>query len=186
MLFVGRSACNSIVLRRLAGMEMEEYIRRKLAARIQFGGWGYAMQQANGKRLEHTPGGGGIALRATDALRFAYMLLRNGYWGDKQVAPADYLALCRRPSPFNPHSPFSLQFEVNEDRHVAGARRSVFQIGRRRLLHLCRSIARPGRLQNGVHRFGGPRALRPRLFGQNRKRRLVSRRLEAASVRPVS
>jgi len=71
----------SVILRRLAGMEMEEYIRQKLAARLGFGGWGYAMQQANGKKLEHTPGGGGIALRATDALRFAYLLLRNGYWG---------------------------------------------------------------------------------------------------------
>ena len=71
----------SVILRRLAGMEMEEYIRQKLAARLGFGDWGYAMQQANGKKLEHTPGGGGVALRATDALRFAYLLLRNGYWG---------------------------------------------------------------------------------------------------------
>jgi CubicO group peptidase (beta-lactamase class C family) len=84
------------------------------------------MQQANGKKLEHTPGGGGIALRATDALRFAQLLLRNGYWGDKQVVPSEYSALCRRPSPFNPHSPFSLQFEVNEDGHVAGAPRDAF------------------------------------------------------------
>ena len=29
--------------------------------------------------------------------------------------------MAQRPSPFNPHSPFSLQFEVNEDHHVAGA-----------------------------------------------------------------
>jgi CubicO group peptidase (beta-lactamase class C family) len=116
----------SIVLRRLAGMEMEEYIRQKLAAHIGFGGWGYAMRQANGKTLAHTPGGSGIALRATDALRFAYLLLRNGYWGDKQVAPSEYLALCRRPSPFNTHSPFSLQFEVNEDGHVAGAPPDAF------------------------------------------------------------
>jgi hypothetical protein len=39
---------------------------------------GFAIQQANGKKLEHTPGGGGIVLRVTDALRFAYLLLRNG------------------------------------------------------------------------------------------------------------
>jgi len=116
----------SIILRRLSGMEMEEYIRRKLSTPMGFGGWGYAMQEANGKKLEHTPGGGGIALRATDALRFGYMLLRNGYWGDKQVAPSEYLALCRRPSAFNAHAPFSLQFEVNEDRHVASAPADAF------------------------------------------------------------
>jgi CubicO group peptidase (beta-lactamase class C family) len=111
----------SILLRHLVGMEMEEYIRQKIATPLQFGGWGYDMQQAGGKRLDHTPGGGGIALRATDALRFAYLLLRNGRWGNRQVVPSEYLAKAKRPSPFNAHSPFSLQFEVNEDRHVAGA-----------------------------------------------------------------
>jgi CubicO group peptidase (beta-lactamase class C family) len=116
----------SIVLRHLAGMEMEEYIRRNLATPMQFGGWGYAMQQADGKKLEHTPGGAGIALRATDALRFGYLLLRNGRWGNQQLVPAGYLAMCSRPSPFNPHSPFSLQFEVNQDRHVAGAPADAF------------------------------------------------------------
>jgi CubicO group peptidase (beta-lactamase class C family) len=105
---------------------MEEYIRRKLATPMQFGGWGYAMQRADGKKLEHTPGGGGIALRATDALRLGYLLLRKGRWADRQLIPSDYLAMCGRPSPFNPHSPFSLQFEVNEDRHVAGAPPDAF------------------------------------------------------------
>lgn len=116
----------SILLRHLVGMEMEEYIRQKIATPLQFGGWGYDMQRADGKRLDHTPGGGGIALRATDALRFAYLLLRNGRWGNAQVAPSEYLAQAQRPSPFNPHSPFSLQFEVNQDRHVAGAPPDTF------------------------------------------------------------
>jgi hypothetical protein len=40
--------------------------------------------------------------------------------------PSEYLAKAQRPSPFNPHSPFSLQFEVNEDRHVAGAPPDTF------------------------------------------------------------
>jgi CubicO group peptidase (beta-lactamase class C family) len=111
----------SMVLRRLAGMEMEEFIRQTIARPLQFGGFGYAMQQADGRKLEHTPGGGGIALRATDALRFAYLLLHDGRWGEQQVIPAEYLAMCRKASGFNPHSPFSLQFEINLDRHVAGA-----------------------------------------------------------------
>ena len=110
-----------MILRRQVGMELEQYIRKTIAAPLQFGGWGYSMQQANGKKLEYTPGAGGIALRATDALRFSYLLLRNGRWHNQQVVPAEYLDLCRRPSAFNPHSPFSLQCEVNQDRHVAGA-----------------------------------------------------------------
>jgi len=82
----------SILLRHLVGMEMEEYIRQKIATPLQFGGWRYDMQQAGGKRLDHTPGGGGIALRATDALRFAYLLLKNGRLGNRQVVPSEYLA----------------------------------------------------------------------------------------------
>lgn len=116
----------SIVLRHLAGMEMQSYIDQKLAKPMQFGGWGYAMERADGTRLQHTPGGGGIALRATDALRFGYLLLRNGRWSGNQIAPADYIQACSRPSAYNPHSPFSLQFEVNTDGHVAGAPRDTF------------------------------------------------------------
>jgi CubicO group peptidase (beta-lactamase class C family) len=116
----------SIILRHLVGMEMEEYIRQTIATPMQFGGWGYVREQADGKKLEHTPGGGGIALRATDALRFGYLLLRDGRWGNRQLIPPEYLDHCKKPSPFNPHSPFSLQFEINEDRHVAGAPRDAF------------------------------------------------------------
>ncbi len=116
----------SIVLRRLAGMEMQSYIDQKIAKPVQFGGWGYGMERADGTRLQHTPGGGGIALRATDALRFGYMLLRNGRWNGNQIAPADYIQACSRPSAYNPHSPFSLQFEVNNDGHVSGAPRDAF------------------------------------------------------------
>jgi CubicO group peptidase (beta-lactamase class C family) len=116
----------SIVLRRLVGLEMEDYIRQTIATPMQFGGWGYDLQQANGKKLEHTPGAGGIGLRATDALRFGYLLLRNGRWGNRQLVPSEYLARCKTPSPFNPHSPYSLQFEINEDRHVAGAPQDSF------------------------------------------------------------
>jgi CubicO group peptidase (beta-lactamase class C family) len=116
----------SIILRRLVSMEMEDFIRQQIAKPLKFGGWGYAMQQADGRKLQHTPGGGGIALRATDALRFAYLLLHDGRWGEQQVVPSEYLALCKKPSPFNPHAPFSLQFEVNQDRHVASVPQDAF------------------------------------------------------------
>ena len=115
----------SIVLRRLTGMEMQQYIAEKLAQPMGFGSWGYALHR-NGSTLPHTPGGGGIALRATDAVRFPYLLLHKGRWSNRQLVPAEYVAMCSKPSPYNPHSPMSLMFEVNADGHVFGAPRDAF------------------------------------------------------------
>jgi CubicO group peptidase (beta-lactamase class C family) len=115
----------SIVLRHLTGMEMQQYIDEKLAKPMGFGSWGYALHR-NGNTLRHTPGGGSIAVRSTDTVRFAYLLLHKGSWGSQQLVPAEYVAMCGRPSPYNPHSPFSLMFEVNADGHVFGAPRDAF------------------------------------------------------------
>ena len=115
----------SIVLRNLAGMEMQQYIHDKLAGPMGFGVWTYALHR-NGTTLPHTPGGGSIALRATDAIRFPYLLLHHGKWGNKQLVPAEYVALCGKPSPYNPHSPMGLMFEVNADGHVFGAPRDAY------------------------------------------------------------
>jgi len=116
----------TIVLRHLTGMEMQEYINERLAKPMQWGRWGYARQRENGVPLPHTPGGFGIALHSTDALRFGYLLLHKGRWGTQQLVPADYVELCGRRSPYDPHAPFSLQFEVNADGHIIGAPRDVF------------------------------------------------------------
>jgi CubicO group peptidase (beta-lactamase class C family) len=115
----------SIVLRGVVGMELQEYLNQKLAQPMGWGRWGYATHRPGGS-LPHTPGEGGIALRSTDALRFGYLLASQGRWEQRQLIPPEYLALLSRPSPFNPHSPFSLQFEVNADGHVAGAPRDAF------------------------------------------------------------
>jgi len=115
----------SIVLRHLTGMEMQQYIEEKLAVPMGFGSWGYALHR-NGTTLPHTPGGGSIALRGTDAARFAYLLLHNGRWGSKQLVPAAYVAMCGKPSPYNPHSPMGFMFEVNADGHVFGAPRDAY------------------------------------------------------------
>ncbi len=115
----------SIVLRHVTGMEMQEYIDRKLAKPMMWGRWGYATQRGE-ITLPHTPGGGDIAIRSTDALRFAYLLLQQGRWGKQQLVPAEYVAMCGRPSPYQKHAPFSLMFEVNADGHVAGAPRDAF------------------------------------------------------------
>jgi CubicO group peptidase (beta-lactamase class C family) len=115
----------SIVLRNLTGIEMQKYIQEKLAGPMGFGVWSYALHR-NGTTLPHTPGGGSIALRATDAVRLPYLLLHNGRWGNRQLVPAEYVAMCGKPSPYNPHSPMGLMFEVNADGHVFGAPRDAY------------------------------------------------------------
>ena len=100
----------SMVVRKASGVELEEYVRRRLAEPMGWGRWGWGYRQ---RIREHTPGGGGIAVRPTDLARFGYLLLHDGRWGDRQLAPAEYVRHCRRPSPYNPHSSYSLQFNVN-------------------------------------------------------------------------
>lgn len=115
----------SMILRHITGMELQQYLDQRLAKPMGWGSWGYALHR-NGSTIPHTPGGGSIAVRSTDALRFAYLLLQHGRWGAGQLVPADYVALCGRPSPYNPHSPFSLMFEVNADGHVNAAPRDAY------------------------------------------------------------
>ena len=114
-----------MVLRSLTGMEMQEYIHEQLAKPMGWGHWAWAMRR--GERSCRTRRAAGtLRLRSTDALRFATLLLKKGRWGKQQLIPADYVELCGKPSPYNPHAPFSLMLEVNADGHVAGAPRDAF------------------------------------------------------------
>jgi CubicO group peptidase (beta-lactamase class C family) len=115
----------SMVLRRVTGMELQDYINERLARPMGWGAWGYCLHRGD-FLMPHANGAGSIAVHATDALRFGYCLLHNGKWADQQLVPADYVALCNQPSPYNPHCPFSLMFEQNSDGHVAGAPRDAF------------------------------------------------------------
>jgi CubicO group peptidase (beta-lactamase class C family) len=115
----------SIVLRHVTGMELQDYIRERLAKPMGWGAWGYCLHRGN-YDMPHANGAGSIAVHATDAVRFGYCLLHNGKWGEAQLVPEEYVALCNKPSPYNPHCPFSLQFEHNADGHVAGAPRDAF------------------------------------------------------------
>jgi CubicO group peptidase (beta-lactamase class C family) len=114
----------SMMVRHVSGMELEEYVRTRLAGPMGWGKFTYAYRHA--KEVTHTPGGGGVAPRATDMLRFGYLLLRGGRWGDRQVVPAEFVRHCGRASPYNPHSPYSLQFDVNTDGHVPEYPRDAF------------------------------------------------------------
>jgi CubicO group peptidase (beta-lactamase class C family) len=113
----------SIMLRHLTGMELEEYVRRKLAEPMGWGRWGWGYKS---KIPDHTAGGGGIAPRPTDVLRFAYLLLREGRWGDRRLVPADYIRHARSPSRYNPHFDYSLQFKVNGNGYWGDIPRDAF------------------------------------------------------------
>jgi len=115
----------SIVLRHVTGMELKDYINERLAKPMGWGAWDYCLHRGDFV-MPHANGAGSIAVHATDAMRFGYCLLHNGKWKDQQLVPADYIAKCNKPSPYNPHCPFSLQFEHNADGHVAGAPRDAF------------------------------------------------------------
>ncbi len=114
----------SMIVRRVSGMELQEYLRTHLAEPMGWGRWGYGYRYA--KEVTHTPGGGGITLRATDMLRFGYLLLQEGRWGDRQLVPAPYVRHCARQSPYNPHYAYSLQFNVNSDGHIPEYPRDAF------------------------------------------------------------
>lgn len=115
----------SMVLRRLTGMDLKDYINERLAKPMGWGAWDYCLHRGD-YVMPHANGAGSIAVHATDALRFGYCLLHKGKWGERQLVPVDYIAKCNQPLPYNPHTPFSLQFEHNSDGHVAGAPRDAF------------------------------------------------------------
>jgi CubicO group peptidase (beta-lactamase class C family) len=113
----------SIILRHLTGRELRDYVDEKLARPMGWQRWGWGYQN---RPLAHTPGGGGIAPRPADMLRFAYLLLREGRWGERQLVPANYVRKAGQSSPYNPHFSYSLQFHVNDDGHATGIPRDAF------------------------------------------------------------
>ena len=115
----------SMILRRVTGMELQDYIRARLAEPMGWGAWDYCLHRGD-FTLPHVNGAGSIAVHATDALRFGYCLLHQGRWENRQIVPAEYVAKCNQPSPYNPHCPFSLMFENNSDGHVVGAPRDAY------------------------------------------------------------
>jgi CubicO group peptidase (beta-lactamase class C family) len=115
----------SIVLRHVTGMELRDYINERLAKPMGWGAWDYCLHRGD-YTMPHANGAGSTAVHATDALRFGYCLLHQGRWNGKQLVPADYVAKCNQPSPYNPHSPFTLMFENNSDGHVVGAPRDAY------------------------------------------------------------
>lgn len=130
------SHISAILVRRMMGMEMEAYMRNRLTGPLGFGTWGYAMYRPKLKsgidgdgRMFHTPGGGSIAVRSTDVLRFAYLMLREGRWGKQQILPAEFARMCGRSVKYNPHFTHSFNFNVNDDGHLDGVPKDAFWKG---------------------------------------------------------
>ncbi len=117
----------SVMLRHVTGTELQMYLDQRLAKPLGWGRWGYGYK--NHPEVTHTPGGGGIAVRATDMLRFGHLLLNEGRWNDRQLVPADYVRHCSRKSPYNNHSPYSLQFNVNTDGDIPELPRDAYWKG---------------------------------------------------------
>ena len=114
----------SIMLRKITGSQLKTFVDNHLAKPLGWGKWGYGYR--NVPQMTDTPGGGGIALRGTDMLRFCYMLLHQGKWGEKQIVPPDYLKKATKASPYNPHYPYSLQFNVNTNGEEKNLPRDAF------------------------------------------------------------
>ncbi|MEZ5385301.1 MAG: serine hydrolase [Prosthecobacter sp.] len=115
----------SIVLRNVSGMELKDFIHERLAKPQGWGAWDYCLHRGDFV-MPHANGAGSTALHATDAVRFAYCLAHGGKWKDQQLVPQAYIEKCQTWSPYNPHTPFSLQWEHNADGHVAGAPKDAF------------------------------------------------------------
>jgi CubicO group peptidase (beta-lactamase class C family) len=115
----------SIVLRNVSGMELKDYIHERLAKPQGWGDWDYCLHRGDFV-MPHANGAGSTALHATDVMRFGYCLAHNGTWKGEPLVPADYIQKCQTWSPYNPHTPFSLQWEHNADGHVAGAPKDAF------------------------------------------------------------
>jgi CubicO group peptidase (beta-lactamase class C family) len=111
------------MLRHVTGMELQDYLESHVAKPLGWERWGFGYK--SNPRITHA-GPGSIALRGTDMLRFCYMMLHDGRWGRQQIVPKDYVRMATTKSPYNPHYPYSLQFNVNTDGNVKELPRDAY------------------------------------------------------------
>ncbi|HLA54011.1 MAG TPA: serine hydrolase [Flavitalea sp.] len=114
----------SVMLRHISGLELQEFLHRYVGKPLGWGRWGFGYKGE--PEVAHTPGGGGIVLRPTDVLRFGYLLLNNGKWKNQQIVPSKYVQLSSKEIKYNPHYPYSLQFNVNSTGHWSGLPRDAY------------------------------------------------------------
>jgi CubicO group peptidase (beta-lactamase class C family) len=109
----------SMILRKAAGMELQEFVGRHMAGPLGWGAWNFGYRN---RPLKHTPGGGGICVAARDLAKFGEMMRRGG----GRIVPGWYAKACAEASPYNPHFGYSLQWDVNAGGRVTGVPRDAF------------------------------------------------------------
>ena len=62
-------------------------------------------------------------------LRFGYLLLHEGKWGNQQIVPAEFVKMCGRQVKYNPHYTHSFNFNNNEDGHAADVPKDAYWKG---------------------------------------------------------
>jgi len=113
----------SIMLQYVTGMELKDNIESHLARPLGWGRWGFGYKNLP---VLIQPGAGGIAMRSTDMLRFCYMLINQGKWNKKQIVPKEFVKKATKSSPYNPHYPYSLQFNVNSGGQIVELPRDAY------------------------------------------------------------
>jgi len=110
------------MIRHLTGQEVAAYMGERVFGPIGWEGWQWDDNPAEPNGSRHTKGQGGIKPRPRDALRFGYLHLREGRWGERQLIPDWYARVMRRPSDFNPiHKNYGLQVRLNAGGDAADA-----------------------------------------------------------------
>ena len=91
------------MIRHLSGQEVADYLAERVFGPIGWEGWRWDQNPPEPDGSRHTKAQGGIRPRPRDALRFGYLHLRGGRWGERQLIPAWYAAAMAQPSPHNPY-----------------------------------------------------------------------------------
>ena len=117
----------SVILRHLTGMELQSYLEQNVAQPLGWGRWGFAYrrQRSPTRRAAAASRSAPPTCCASPTCCCDKALGRAG-----RLCPRPYVRLCGRRSPYNPHYPYSLQFNVNTDGDLApGAPRDAFWKG---------------------------------------------------------
>ena len=88
----------SMVFRRVAGVEIDEYLQRKIFEPIGIEQLEWSRIGGGSNVGPHTLPGSGIRVTARDLARFGYLMLKAGRWADRQIVPPGWLEMATRSS----------------------------------------------------------------------------------------
>jgi CubicO group peptidase (beta-lactamase class C family) len=92
-------------------------------------GYDNSWVELDGLRIQSVTGGGhwggGMFISALDMARLGYLYLRNGRWGDRQLVPAEWIAMARTPGGANSGYGFMNWFLNTDQRMLPSAPESA-------------------------------------------------------------